>query len=443
MAKQTVNEGEEWAAEKELLIYEEPEVRARVLEEARSGIAAHRMAPVRWRFVDAAGTAQAGLAVEIDQLDHAFDFGLSGASTLAAESDPAIAARNALFCDLFNCTTAKCYWDEKWHQPIEHLEGRRVLGTFLDEIDWALAKGLRVRGHPLVWTVEKAIPKWAQRYPYERQLRLVEENCRSLIGAVGGRVKLWDLVNEALWEPSLRNLAQRDWPHLEPIEEMLSYIEPAVGWAKDADPDGRYVINDYGLEVDFTDMKGVTAAQQRRRFVELAEALIARGAAPDALGTQAHVGKWYPMAAVRSTLDELAAPGLPLQVSEFWAHLKGCPDPELAEEAKLAVRDRYVADYYTVAFGHRAVEHITYWGGSEFFDRRGYVPSSLYRTLDKLINHEWHSRIETTTDTDGCVDGRVFHGDYIARWRDERGQPRCRRLRVDPHVACPEMTITV
>ena len=143
------------------------------------------------------------------------------------------------------------------------------------------------------------------------------ENCRSLIAATRGRVKLWDLVNEALWELSLRNLPQRD--HTESLDNMLEYIAPAVHWAQDADPDGHYVVNDYGLEVDFTELKGVTAVQQRRRFVELAEALIERGAAPSALGTQAHVGKWFPMSAVQNTFDELSQPGLPLQVSEFWA----------------------------------------------------------------------------------------------------------------------------
>ena len=429
----TVNEGEEWAAEHDFGLREDPAEREQVLEQARSGIEHHRKSPLTLRLLGPDGAALPGRALELEQTGHAFDFGCSAASTVAAEADPAIKARNQLFCKLFNCTTAKCYWDEKWHQPIEHVQGQRVTSTFLAEVDWARANGLRVRGHPLVWTVDKAIPAWVKRYDYERQLRLVEENCRSLIGAAGGRVQLWDLVNEALWEPSLRHLAERDWPHIETTEEMLTYIEPALGWARDEDPDARYVINDYGLEVNNTTMKGVTAAKQRQRFVELAQALVERGCAPDALGTQAHVGKWFPMSAVQQSLDDLASTGLPVQVTEYWAHFKSCPGiDELSEADQREEQARYVRDFYTVVFGHPATDHLTFWGGKEFFDRKGYVPSRLYRALDELINGAWRSQGQYQTDQDGVVSDRVFQGDYRLRWRDRHGRQHSRDLQVAP-----------
>ncbi|MDA3961362.1 MAG: endo-1,4-beta-xylanase [Planctomycetota bacterium] len=285
-----------------------------------------------------------------------------------------------------------------------------------------MAKGLTVRGHPLVWTVPKALPAWLQKYPYEKQLAFLEHHVRSLIAATGGRVQLWDMVNEMLWEPSLRHVPERDWPHVETADELLTTIEPALHWAREEAPDARLVLNDYGLEVDFC--QGVTAAEQRRRYVELITEMQRRGCAPDAVGTQAHVGKWFPMAAVQQTFDQLASTGLPLEISEFWAKPGAHPCPEGRDAAQReADLIRYCEQFYTLAFGHPAVEHLTYWGGEEFFQRDGYEPSPLYEALDELINQRWRTRARITADEAGRVRMRGFHGRYALRWADRHGNP--------------------
>lgn len=434
----TIIEGEEWRTvhdlDREHLKSLRPD--AEVLAQARAGIERHRKGDVRLRLLGADGRPRPGLRVRLAQQKHAFVFGCSAGGTFAEEvGNPARRARNQHFLRLFNGTHAKCYWDEKWHQPIEAHQGRRELGLFLAEIDWAVANHLVVRGHPLVWTVPKAIPQWVRKYPYEQQLRFMEHNCRSLIQAAGGRVKLWDLVNEMLWEPSLRNLATRDWPHIESTEEMLTYIEPAVRWAREEDPDAAYVLNDYGLERTYTQLKGVNAPQQRRRFVELVRALRDRGCAPDAIGTQGHVGKWFPMDLAWKTFDELAEAGVPLQISEFWAGEKDHPKPEgLSPEQIMADQVRYVRDYYTIAFGHPAVDHLSYWG-APFFARDGWVTNALYDGLYQLIRREWWTDVELVADRDGVIATRAFHGDHVLRWSDARGNPFHRDLRLQQGVA--------
>jgi hypothetical protein len=239
-----------------------------VIAEANEGIEKHRKSDVSLRIVDrATGEPIRGANVKVEQTDHSFEFGCSAGFTLPqTRDDPVKRARATLFADLFNCTTAKCYWDECWHQPIEQEQGVRVTRTFLDEIDWAVANGLRVRGHPLVWMVPKAVPQWVRKYPYEKQLQFVEHNLRSLIQCTKGRVKLWDLVNEMLWEPSLRHLPQREWPHIETVDEMLSYIEPAIHWAREEDPTSTYVLNDYGLELNLVNLNGQTVTATHPLF---------------------------------------------------------------------------------------------------------------------------------------------------------------------------------
>ena len=406
---------------------------ADVVAAARERIPSLRTAALRLRLVDRGGRPIPGLDLRLTQERHAFVFGCSAGGSLDARRGPAQIERDRLFTELFNGTHAKCYWDEKWHQPIETRQGHRELGTFLAELDWGCAHGLTVRGHPLVWTVPKAIPAWMRRYPYERQLAFLEHHVRSLIQAAAGRIKLWDLVNEMLWEPSLRNLPTRDWPHLESVDEMLTYIEPAMRWAREEDPTAAYVLNDYGLECTYNPLKGVTAAQQRSRFLDLVAALRERGAAPDAIGTQAHVGKWFPMSLVHQVFDDLARAGVPVQVSEFWAALKDHPAAEGRASEQIAEdRRRYVTDYYTVAFGHPAVDHISYWGGADFFDRDGWIPSPLYRDLHRLIRREWWTDLALQSDADGWIEARAFHGDHRLRWNDRFGNPHTRPLRIDP-----------
>ncbi len=427
--------GEEWRNVHELDRHHLKHLRpdAEVLAQAREGIERHRKSDLRLRLVDASGQPRRGLELRLVQERHHFVFGCSSGGTFAGEDSPNVRARNRHFVALFNGTHAKCYWDEKWHQPIETHQGHRNTSLFLAEIDWACAHGLVVRGHPLVWTVPKAIPQWVRTYTYDQQLRFMEHNLRSLIQCADGRIKLWDLVNEMLWEPSLRNLAARDWPHIESTEEMLTYMEPAMHWAREEDPDGRYVINDYGLERTYTELKGVNGPMQRRRFVELAVEMRRRGCGPDALGTQGHVGKWFPMDLAWKVFDELSEAGLPLQISEFWAGLKDHPDPAEKSEEQLRIdRARYAADYYTVAFGHPSVEHLSWWGGAEFFEREGWVTSLLYQQLHRLIREEWWSDVTLTTDGDGCLDARVFHGDYRLRWRGTDGTLHSQPVRVEP-----------
>jgi endo-1,4-beta-xylanase len=400
-----------------------------VIAEANEGIDKHRKSDVTLRIVDRAnGESLRGATVTIEQTGHAFEFGCSAGFTLPqTRDDPVKQARAALFADLFNCTTAKCYWDECWHQPIEQQQGVRVTRTFLDEVDWAAANGIAVRGHPLVWMVPKAVPQWVLKYPYEKQLQFVEHNLRSLIACTRGRVKLWDLVNEMLWEPSLRHLPQREWPHIETVDEMLTYIEPAIHWAREEDPTSTYVLNDYGLEINVVNLGGrtVTATDQRRRFRELVAEMQKRNCAPDAIGTQAHDCTWSPADLFKKVLDDLASTGVPVQVAEFWAHDNACPNhesmsPEQVRDAKI----QYVTDCYTIAFGHPRVTHFTCWGNEMFYEdgdptvrhyKAAWMPSKLYKAVHALVKQKWWTpRTTLTTDAAGEIALRATHGRHRA-----------------------------
>jgi GH35 family endo-1,4-beta-xylanase len=422
---------------------------AEVLAEARRTIERIRKADVAVRLLDAAGKPLAGVTVRIRQQRHHTVFGCCAGSTFARiAADPGEAARAKHFLELFNGTHAKCYWDENWHQPIEKEQGRRETGLFLAETDWAVANRIEVRGHPLVWTVDKAIPKWMAKYPYEQQVRFLEHHVRSMVALAKGRIRTWDLCNEMLWEPSLRNLAKRDWPHAESMEEMVGYIAPALRWARDEDPTAAYCINEYGLETSFSWIKerhgrDVTAASQRRRMVELARRLADQGCRVDAVGTQAHGSKWYPMGVVWTTFQDLAKAGTDIHVSEFWAHDGDHPAPAgRSDTQKAEDKARYICDYYTVAFGTPGVTQICYWGDDAFFSHGGWRTTPAYAALKKLVRGAWWTDTESVADADGVVRARVFHGDHALTFTHPDGSPRSRGLRVTPDTRNdPTLTI--
>ncbi len=383
-----------------------------LLLEARDGIEKYRKSATVIRLLQAGRPLQPGTDVEVRQVGHLYQFGISGGFTPATAINPGFnRERSAALGRLFNHVTAKCYWHEKWHQPIETVEGQREYGTFLGEIAWARAQGMGVKGHPLVWTVPKALPPWLGGYPYEKRLSFLEKHVRGLMQAAGPEVQCWDLCNEMLWEPSLRNTAQREWPHLEPINEILTYLEPAWHWAHEENPNALLALNEYGLVASSSSK--VTAETQRGRYLSLAAEMQRRGCAPGALGVQAHVGEPYQLAILKQALQHLATSGLPLQVTEFWAKLEKNACNEGDPETALACLAAYVAKVYTLVFSLPETTHLTYWGGgNSFFDPESGRPNPVFKALEQLIANEWNTRLTLQANADGEVLFRGFKGQY-------------------------------
>jgi len=109
---------------------------------------------------------------------------------------------------------------------------------------------------------------------------------QALIYAAGPSVQLWDLCNEMLWEPAFKNIAKREWPHIDPIEDIAEYIANGLEWAREVNPNAVYSLNDYGLI--YTYRAEISAEEQRERYLQLIDALREKGYLPDAVGCQSH-----------------------------------------------------------------------------------------------------------------------------------------------------------
>jgi endo-1,4-beta-xylanase len=311
------------------------------------------------------------------------------------------------------------------------MQGDQRLDGFAWCVDWARAHGMAVKGHPLFWSIPKAVPDWVQRYPYETQMKFLEVRIRNLVARFKGKVTIWDAINEPMWEPAFKNLTARNWPHLDPIEDIANYIEPVLRWAREEDPDALYVVNDYGMEKDnnppvAADGTTVTAALQRTRFLELMRELAARGAAPDALGLQSHTGGWLDHETQTAVYDEMATSGLPIHITEFWADTDALEKERRLPQSEIdELQAQYVADYLTCAFGHEAVESFFFWGfmgqAIRWHEHSSHEVKPLFNRVRQLLREEWMTRETLVTDSAGTVRFRGFCGKYSLRATHQSG----------------------
>ncbi|MCC5928737.1 MAG: endo-1,4-beta-xylanase [Cyclobacteriaceae bacterium] len=421
--KKNPNEGHEWKDITKVSDHGFGQLRppADVLAQARENIERYRKGPLQLILISPNGDILKNSKCALRQKSHLFDWGSSSAGRWSLQqNDEGYDRWSKKFSALFNSTTCKCYWDEKWHQPIETEEGLRILDVFMDEKDWAKNNGLRAKGHPLVWTVPKAIPKWMLKYSIEEQMKRLEHHVRDLIRHGSDHIFKWDLCNEMLWEPSLRNVPEREWPHIESVDEILTYLEPAVQWAREELPEGHFALNEYGLLHTSQDV--ISPSRQRERYLELIEEMYKRDCAPDAIGWQAHIGAWFPHDAFYQTIDTLASSGLPVEITEFWAHDKHNPNfGILNEEELIKTKADYMCDMYTIAFGHPAVNHFTYWGESGFTDKDGKT-GPFYEALYNLIKVQWSSEEDSYSNDEGIVHINAFYGHYDIETPMGRGQ---------------------
>jgi GH35 family endo-1,4-beta-xylanase len=310
---------------------------------------------------------------------------------------------------------------------------------------------MQAKGHPIFWSIPKCVPDWALRYDTKTLMKFVEVRVRNLVARFRGKVTLWDAVNEPMWEAAPKNLHTRNWPHMEDIREIASYVSQVLGWCRDEDPCATFLVNDYGMEVDKAEgaLRGndgskVTAKSQRKRYLEMLARLSDKGAAPDAVGLQSHIG-WLEHDTQWAIYDEFSsATGLPVHITEFWANMGEMRDSGKYSDEELAeIEAEYIANYMTCAFGHPAVEGFFFWGlmGRSVTWRNeysGHILGPVYRRVYDLLHREWHTHEEGVTDSDGVFRFRGFLGDYdLVLRKSSRQQPRGQRFRLDSGATMP------
>ena len=236
-------------------------------------------------------------------------------------------------------------------------------GTFTFENGDALARfaaddHLLLRGHNLLWQKSKYLPDWVRNdplgpHPRATLERLLRDHITQEIGHYP-QVVSWDVVNEAISTDTGEVRETLFTRHLGPEAIDLCYH-----LARAAAPRAQLVYNDY--------MSWESSSEVHRNGVlRFLEGLRKRNVPVDALGVQSHIGAKSDQvhdipqeAAWRRFLDEVAAMGYGLLVTEFDVNDGGLPgDP--------ARRDRMLADYarryLDITLSYRQLKYVLTWG---------------------------------------------------------------------------------
>jgi endo-1,4-beta-xylanase len=174
-------------------------------------------------------------------------------------------------------------------------------------VEIAEQSGAQVVGHTLVWHAQT--PRWffvgkdGQPVTREVALERLRAHIKAVVGRYKGRIKQWDVVNEAINDgPGV--LRQTPW--LRAIGD--DYIAEAFRAAHAADPDAILIYNDYNIELDY----------KRPKALELLKKLVDQKVPIHAVGIQAH---WRienpPLAETEKAIQEFSALGLKVMFTEL------------------------------------------------------------------------------------------------------------------------------
>jgi endo-1,4-beta-xylanase len=195
-------------------------------------------------------------------------------------------------------------------------------------------------------------------------LARMSNHIHTVVGRYKGKIKVWDVVNEALADGQGTNVLRTSlW------SEIIGpdFIAKAFQFAHGADPNAILRYNDYGLE----------NPAKRKRLIALIRELQAQKVPVHAIGSQAHINVSTTYETMDQALAEMATLGLPIHITELDVNsAQGGQRGTGADIANNAATtqgglvsdaDKKLADAYAGIFRaflkHRdSVKLVTFWG---------------------------------------------------------------------------------
>ena len=240
--------------------------------------------------------------------------------------------------------------------------------------DFAAAHGQQFIGHTLCW--HQQTPAWffqsadGKPLPREEGLANLRRHITEVMEHFRGRVRGWDVVNEAIDDSDAKYL--RDTPALRSIGE--DYIIQAFKFAQAADPDAELYYNDYNNEL----------GPKLQKTVRLLNELKAAGVRIDGVGMQGHWQMGWPsIGEIDKGITTLAATGLKVHVTELDVDVlprkgtsanvtdveraadtaKENPYPNgLPDDVQQKLAGRY-EQIFKVLLSHKdVIDRVTFWG---------------------------------------------------------------------------------
>jgi endo-1,4-beta-xylanase len=243
-------------------------------------------------FMLPANAAESTLGAAAAQSGRYFGNAMSS-SAINNGTDQTIAARE------FNMVTAENEMKPDATQPNQ---GQFSYGAGDAIVNWATARGMRVRGHTLAWHAQQ--PGWMQNMSGTALRNAMRNHITQVMTHYRGKIYAWDVVNEAFADGN--SGARRD-SNLQRTGN--DWIEDAFRTARSADPAAKLCYNDYNTDN--------WSAAKTQGVYNMVRDFKSRGVPIDCVGFQAHFtgGSSLP-SNFQTTLSSFAALGVDVQLTE-------------------------------------------------------------------------------------------------------------------------------
>lgn len=218
----------------------------------------------------------------------------------------------------------------------------------------------------------------------DQLLKRMRDHIFTVVGRYKGKIKVWDVVNEAISDGGTNILRDASSRPPSPWEQIIGpdFIAKAFEYAHEADPKAILRYNDYGLEDPV----------KRHKLITLIKSLQAQGVPVMAIGSQTHVHLGSPTFEQEDQmLTDLDQLGLPIHITELDVNnAQGGQRNTSADVATMATiagsglvsnADQRLADEYSALFRaflkHKSVKVVTFWGVNDsvsWLRRQGAAP---------------------------------------------------------------------
>ncbi len=215
-------------------------------------------------------------------------------------------------------------------------------------------------------------------------LRRMREHIHTVVGRYRGKIKVWDVVNEAIADGGPNVLRSSPWQAIIGPD----FIAKAFQYAHEADPDAILRYNDYGLE----------NPAKRQKLITLIKELLAQKVPVMAIGSQTHVSASSPSFEEEDrALTEMETLGLPIHITELdvnsaqggqrsngadVANNAATTQGGLVDDANQRLSDQY-GNLFKAFLKHKLVKVVTFWGVNDGVSWRANGKPLLFDGNDK------------------------------------------------------------
>ncbi len=222
----------------------------------------------------------------------------------------------------FNSITSENYLKWEFIHPQPGIYNFAAADSF---VEFGEKNNMHMVGHVLVW--HSQTPEWVFKDEAgnmaspELLLERMKEHIFAVVGRYKGKIRSWDVVNEAIDDNG--EIRKNIW------YEILGedYVKKAFEFAREADPDAELIYNDYSIPTPF----------KRDAIVKLIETIQSDGIDVDAVGMQAHYQLDYPLKEdLDACLQAFADLGVNIAITELDINVLPNPKAQIGADVRMS-----------------------------------------------------------------------------------------------------------